>query len=184
MRNRAQFLVNIPLFVCLSLQVACESSVIETIASGSDKDEYVEEGLSEKAERYERELILSNAAIEYISKGQYEEFYSLGDVNFQRSTDLERVRSLLQQIENDLGRITEYKKNQWAFTVRIQEGLSCVYSTKNVLQGGKQVYYHFQFALNGESLGISAFWVDPKRSGDRASIAIERVMQLNSGFDS
>lgn len=101
--------------------------------SGPVSDDYVEEPISARSAKYARALEVSNECVEFLKAGDAEQLRTkYYDGTFIARESLERTVEIVKSIEEQLGKIREYKPMQWSFAVRTDSGKPLLVSTKLV----------------------------------------------------
>jgi len=156
--------------IVLALIAACDTGMSTFNNSSSGDNDYFEEPLSERSEKYANALETSNAFVEALAAGEPEAAYKLLDSRLQASLPSEQFNALSDQIVGTFGPFKEYKKMQWGFG-KNSKLENIVISIKIVVHEDTETFYILNFEDNGRYRRIIAFNIVPKDDGDRVSTA-------------
>lgn len=130
------------------------------VRSGSLKNPYVEEPLSEDASQYEPALKTSNAIVEMLRKKKFESIYNeILDENATAGFSQQQFHSMLNDVFQQYGDIRAYKPMQWYFRRNNAGGVDYLDSIKIVEHERSVVAYYFTFEEGGDYLTIKGFHI-------------------------
>ena len=124
----------------------CEFDSHISVNSSEGDNDYFEEPLTARSEKFSPALEISNKFIDLFSSGQLDEARGLFDEEFSQTVSPEDLRSIRQQVLDGFGPMTEYLPMQWGFSTLTEDGEKVVYSTKIVVHEKAAAFYIFAFA--------------------------------------
>lgn len=150
-------------FALLALVHGCDSGVVIANRSGTVKDDYVEEPISDRSKRYENALQVSNVLLNKLRSAEYHAIYlDFFDSRLKAILDEPKFIAMMKQVEADFGPIKRYKPMQWGFVPRKENGENILYSVKIVEHEKRMMKYFFVFADDGKYQKLIGFHAKPR----------------------
>jgi hypothetical protein len=141
----------------------CDGEVVIANRSGTVKDDYLEEPISERSKKYENALLVSNAVLDKVRSGEYETIYKeFFDPRLRSILDEPKFTAMMKQIEAHFGPMTRYKPMQWGFVPRKEAGEKLLYSVKIVEHEKGAMRCLFVFADDGKYQRVLGFYAKPR----------------------
>ena len=149
--------------ITLLLLSSCDASISINNRSGTIKDDYVAEPLSDRSKKYKPLLETSNNIVQMISKEEYEFIYlnKFDDV-LKRNLSQDEFISMMNQIKTGVGAIRNFKELQRGFFSGKDKGMDLIYSVKIVEHETQIMKYLFVFEEDGGYSRIVGFHVKAK----------------------
>ena len=173
MRNTAIFFALIPV---VWLAAACDVNSSSANNSSQGDNDYFEEPISERSEKYSPALETSNAFIEHFSHGQLVEARGLLDPRLQAIISEEQFLALHEQMLNEYGPLLEYKPMQWGFATHTKRP-NVLASVKIAIHQNAEMFYVITFEDDGIYDRIIGFKVRAKGEGERVPQAAFRELR-------
>jgi len=118
------------------------------IRSGVIDDDYIEEPLAESVIKYKNVLALSNQIIDLLISEKFDKIHDEYFSDYlKKEFPQEKYIILCRGVLDKVGKITEYKHDQWMFEFNKTNDLDIVSSIKIVYHGKYKAYYKFSFKL-------------------------------------
>jgi hypothetical protein len=154
-------LVSISTFLFL---ISCDINVDSGNRSGTVADDYIEEPITSSQMKYEKALITSNAVIEKIENGEYDYIYNnyIDDAS-KKVLTVQELQKIYSGAVAAMGPIKKYKKMQWGFLPKTENGLDYLISYKIIEHEKATLNYSFSFLRNGNYEKISGVGIRPRK---------------------
>ncbi|PIE44876.1 MAG: hypothetical protein CSA45_04995 [Gammaproteobacteria bacterium] len=134
-----------------------------SVRSGSVSNEDVAAPLSEKAQRYEKALEVSNRFLELWYQKDFKTIAdTLIDPEMQGTINAEKLADIHKNVEAYFGPMMGFKRMQWAFEPKRKKRQYFLFSIKVVHHEKEMVNYLFQFLLDGGFEKLIGFYVREK----------------------
>lgn len=154
---KGKYMKSILLILILVALSSCDISTEYSRRSGDLENDYVEEPLSEAVVKYAETVETANLFIEAIKNADYLNAYQLCDKNIQNQLSESEFAKLLTKDEAVIGKINEFKKNQWSFDFETKDKVAWVNLTKIVKHEKLAMHYTFIFVEGGNYSKILGF---------------------------
>jgi hypothetical protein len=171
--TRSSFLLTVGLIAPV-LIAGCELSVDGTNNSSLGDNDYYEEPISERSEKYATALDISNKFIEFLVDGQLTNAHGLFDSRRQEVLSIEDFEKTYREILSDFGPFVEYKPMQWGFSTNLKLE-NIVVSIKIVGHEKSETFYVLNFEDNGIYDRIIGFSITARSEGERVAQAADRA---------
>ncbi len=148
---------NILVVLLLVVLASCEFNANFSVRSGDMQNDYVEEPISATVIKYAETLATANLFIELIKNSDYPKAYKLFDKNIQNQLSENEFETLLTKNAPVIGKINEFKKNQWSFDFESIDKIDFVRMTKIVKHEKIVMHYIFLYAKNSDYSKIQGF---------------------------
>ena len=148
-------IVSACLLVCMS---GCDFNSSVSARSGTSQDDYLEEPLARKVEKYESALLTSNSIIDLLIQSNYEDVYNKYFSESAKSEMPEaQFKTSMEMMQQRAGSLETYKEMQWHFFSGAGEGLELLMSVKIAEHEKNKVKYLFVFDKNSSYNNIVGF---------------------------
>ncbi len=139
---------------------ACSIQFETSHRSGTVRDDYVGEPLSDAVKKYEHALSVSNTAVDKLIAGDAHSLYAdlCGEECRKLAQEADLV-NLCTKITKDFGAPKTYKPDQWGFATKSEEGRSILCSNKLVECEKGMARIIFLFADDGRYETLLGFQV-------------------------
>ena len=156
----------------------CDPSFHATNNSSQGDNDYFEEPISERSEKYSAALETSNKFIELFADGQLANARALLDSRLQEVVSDEDFEKMHQKVFSDFGPFLAYKPMQWGFSTN-SELENIVVSIKIVVHESSQVFYILNFEDDGSYQNIIGFNISPRANDESVAQAATRAPGLD-----
>ena len=156
----------------------CEASIHGTHNSSQGDNDYFEEPISERSEKYSAALETSNRFIESFTEGQLADARAILDQRLQEVVSAEDFEKMHQKIMSDFGSFVEYKPMQWGFSTNSKLE-NILVSIKIVVHESSQTFYVLNFEDDGNYQSIIGFNISPRANNESVAQAASRAHGLN-----
>ena len=158
------------------LTAACDLNSSSANNSSQGDNDYFEEPISERSEKYSPALETSNSFIEYLSRGQLVSARGLLDPRLQAIISEEQFLAIHEQVLNEYGPLIEYKPMQWGFGTHTKRP-NVLASVKIAIHQNGETFYVITFEDDGIYDKIIGFKVRAKGEGERVPQAAFRELR-------
>ncbi len=155
---------SITLIVFIIALLGCEVSFNTNARSGSIKEDYIGEPLSERVIEYAAALQGANMFLDSIITKDYSIAYGLFDKGLADNMSEEEFKSFITKDDAVLGEIKEYLKDQWAFNNVTHEGKRYIQLTKIVKFDEYTMNYIFTFPYGSDYKKAAGFTFTEKKA--------------------
>ena len=158
--------------VLAALLSACETDYYVSNNSSQGDNDYFEEPISERSEKYAPALELSNQFIEHFSTGDIEAIRQLMDPRLRELAPADTLQTMHETVASHYGPVVEFKPMQWGFATHTKPD-NVLVSVKIVIHANGEAFYVFKFEDDGEYDQIIAFniWSRDKNAPVSAAVA-------------
>ncbi len=145
-----------------------EGTFQNSTRSGTITNDFVEEPLTKKAQKYEQALETSNQFLDLWAKKDFQTIHDtlidpeLLDDDKKEILSVEKLAAIHKNVEAAFGPMVGYKKMQWAFEPKSKKRQYFLFSIKIVQHEKGQANYLFQYLLDGGFKKIIGVYVRPK----------------------
>lgn len=155
---------NITLIVMMLALMGCEVNFNMNARSGSLKEDYIGEPLTERVIEYATALQGANLFLDSIIIKDYSTAYGLFGEGLTKNMSEEEFKIFITKDDGILGEINEYLKDQWAFNNVTHEGERYIQLTKIVKFNEYTLNYIFSFPYGSEYKKFAGFTFTEKKA--------------------
>ncbi len=137
---------------------ACEVKFDANNRSGTVKDDYIAEPLSDMSRKYKNALVVSNLFIKHLQSGKMGTIYeTMFSDDLKTILSQQDFRKVMDQIQNAKGKVIRYKEMQWGFISGKEDGRKFIGSVKIVEHEKGMMKYLIVFDDDNEFDRIAGF---------------------------
>ena len=158
--------------------VGCESEYRISNNSSQGDNDYFEEPISDRSEKYSQALNVSNQFVERFVNGELEAVHELMDPRLREKAPIETLQEMRETVVSNFGRMVEFKPMQWGFATH-SSFENVVISVKIVIHEKSEAFYVLKFEDDGRYSRIIGFNNWPRNAGASVSHAFDRFFDTD-----